>query len=273
MKISIITPNYNYSNYISKTIESVVNQTYQNWEYIIVDDGSTDNSVEVVKQYSSKYPDKIKLIQQKNKGQTNAINEGLKHASGAIIGWINSDDMYYDKYVLEIIISCFKSDRNLEAIFGNMMVIDQQGNSVKTIKYPKFNYISGVFNGFGKIIPSNAIFWKKKLTDDVGYLDEKFDHAMDSEYWSRLLLNRKVLKINKTLAKFRWHSQAKTIKRKNTKSSQYSIARKEDDLVRKNAYNYLILAKYLPYKYSKFLKYFYRLKRYTQMFLKGHYIK
>ena len=78
MKISIVTPNYNYEKFIGETIESVVKQNYSNLEYIIIDDGSTDNSVEVIRKYHKKYPNKIKFIQQENKGQTPAINKALR---------------------------------------------------------------------------------------------------------------------------------------------------------------------------------------------------
>ncbi len=96
LKISIVTPNYNYEKYIGSTIESVINQKYDNFEYIIVDDGSTDKSVDIINRYVAKYPDKIILIEQENSGQTNAINEALKNVTGDIICWINSDDKFLD---------------------------------------------------------------------------------------------------------------------------------------------------------------------------------
>ena len=92
LKISIITPNYNYANYIGQTIESIISQDYPTIEYIIVDDGSTDNSARIIESFVEKFPNRIKLIRQTNKGQTAAINVGLRAATGDIIGWINSDD-------------------------------------------------------------------------------------------------------------------------------------------------------------------------------------
>ncbi len=109
MKISIITPNYNYEKYIAKTIESVVTQSFNNIEHIIVDDGSTDNSVSIIKEYQKLYPEIIKLIQQENRGQTSALNVCLKNVTGDIIGWLNSDDLYC-KNTFQIIINNFNQN-------------------------------------------------------------------------------------------------------------------------------------------------------------------
>ena len=92
--ITIVTPNYNYAGYIEETIVSVVTQDYDRVEHVIVDDGSTDNSVELIRGCAARYPEKIRLITQANAGQTAAVNRALQAARGDIIGWLNSDDTY-----------------------------------------------------------------------------------------------------------------------------------------------------------------------------------
>ena len=190
-KISIITPNYNYGHFISRLLNSIAQQNYANWEHIIIDDGSTDNSVEIIKTFALK-DNRIKLYTQENRGQTRSINAALTKVQGEIIGWINSDD-YYTENVFDSIANIF-SNKKIDAVIGDIEVIDANDQVIKRINYPKFNYLSGVFNGFGKIISSNAIFWRKEITEEIGVFDEDFNYSMDAEYWSRILLKRKVLK-------------------------------------------------------------------------------
>jgi glycosyltransferase involved in cell wall biosynthesis len=270
LKISVITPNYNYAKYIGQTIESVVSQDYDNIEHIIVDDGSTDNSIEIIMSFKEKYPDKIKLIKQENMGQTIAINVGLKAATGDIICWINSDD-YYNKNVFSMIIDCFNRDTSIDAVFGDIGIVDEENKIIRINKYLKFDYASGVFNGFGKIISSNAIFWKKKLTQQVGHLNENFIYAMDSEYWSRLLLKRNVKKIKLVVANFRWHPLAKTIKSHFKLSEDYIKATAEDNEIVRKSYSNLKISTIIPYKYSILLYIPYRLKRLILRGLMGEY--
>ena len=272
IKISIITPNYNYAQYIGKTIESVVMQDYDNIEHIIVDDGSTDNSVDIIKGYQEKYPNKIKLIQQENKGQTKALNAALSNVTGDIIGWINSDDTFC-KCIFSQIVNLFLEQPSLDAIFGDINIIDKNNNLIRTNKYLKFNYLSAVFNGFGKEIPSNAIFWKKYLSDSIDGFDESYDYGMDAEYWSRLLVNKNVKKINLIIANFRWHQSAKTIKSKNIIHTGHTRAIREKNLIMEKSYENIRMSKLIPFEYSKPIYYVFKFRRLILRGLMGEYFK
>ncbi|CAB1060959.1 hypothetical protein D1BOALGB6SA_5726 [Olavius sp. associated proteobacterium Delta 1] len=245
-KVSIVTPNYNYENYIGKTIESILKQSYKNIEHIIVDDGSTDNSVDIINSYISEYPDRIKLITQKNNGQSNALNKALKRVTGDIIGWINSDDTFCNDSISKII-DAFSKNKTVDIIFGDMNVVDLDGNYIYKRRHLKFSFIQSCFVGFYTTLSSNTIFWKKKAMDENGYLDENLHYNMDGEFFSRLTRNMKVLHINDSIANFR--------KQPHTKASEKfdnwnEIVRKELMYELRNSYNNLPISKIIPFEGS-----------------------
>lgn len=244
LKISIVTPNYNYSKYIEQCILSVVQQDYENVEHIIVDDGSTDNSVEIIKKLQEKYPQKIKLIQQENRGQTPAINRGLKEASGEIIGWINSDD-YYSPNIFGTIIEIFES-KNCDTLYGYVNVVDVNGNYIYKIRHQHVNLLYGVFFGFSKIVTSCAVFWKKDLMRKVGLFNETLRVNMDGEYFSRLFLNASnIVLMKKVISNFR--QQKISIAGLNDKNWKDRVV-SEVKFEIKNSINYLTRNK--KYKYT-----------------------
>ncbi len=270
MKISIITPNYNYSKFISNTIESILCQEYSNFEHIIVDDGSTDNSVKIIESYILKYPKNIRLIKQNNRGQSFALNTALKYINGDIICWLNSDDMFCSN-VFKSIVARFNDDQNIDAIFGDIYIIDESGEKIKVIKYLPFDYKSGIFNGFGKIIPSNAIFWRYNISKKIAGFNNQLIYSMDADYWSRILYKKNVIHIPEIIAQFRWHNKAKTITRRDKNSTAYKRAKYEDNLVFENSYKKLGISKILPSKISFPIKVIYKVKRYFLRLLNGHY--
>ncbi|GEM_PF-2832994 len=270
MKISILTPNFNYAKYIGQTIESVIYQNYYNIEHIIIDDGSTDKSAEIIQKYANRFPNIIKFEKQENAGQTIALNKALNKASGDIIAWINSDD-YYCENVFPKIISYFSKDPSIDAIFGDIQIVDELGNIIKVNRYLNFDYASGVFNGFGKIISSNAIFWKRESTDFAGLFDSSYKYAMDSEYWSRLLYGRRVKHIPLVIASFRWHADSKTKSRQKKNTFAYKRARIEDKNIFLNSYKNLFFSKFLPVKLTWILKILFKFKRIFLRFFNGHY--
>lgn len=202
LKISIVTPNYNYGQYIEECILSVLNQDYNNWEHLIVDDGSTDNSVDIINKYVAKYPEKIKLICQENKGQTAAINVGLKNVTGDIIGWINSDD-YYIENVFKKIMYIFQNNPDVDIIFGDVNVVDLSGRFIYRIRHFEFNFYYAALFGFSKSLTSNAVFWRKSVQQEVGLLDPTLKVNMDGEFFSRLCRGRKLYFLKEPLANFR----------------------------------------------------------------------
>lgn len=260
MKISIITPNYNYAQYIGKTIRSVMTQDYDNIEHIIVDDGSTDNSVEIIKDFQTKYPNKIKLIQQENKGQTPALNVALSHVTGDVVCWLNSDDYFFSKDIFTSIISEFENSKNDDAIFGNIAIIDKNDKILRYKKYFNFSFAAGVFVGFGRIMSSNAIFWKKDIMQGI-WFNEEFTYSMDADFFSRLLYKKRIKHIDKIIAVFRWHKDAKTYKVKRDKKTieEANYQKIKTTLV---AYDKLLISRIISFKFYFLFRIFFRLYRF-----------
>jgi glycosyltransferase involved in cell wall biosynthesis len=267
--LSIISPNYNYSQYIHYLIESVLSQSYDNFEYIIVDDGSTDNSVKVIQEYVLKYPDKIILVQQENKGQTAAINAGLRLAKGEIIGWINSDDTYC-KDTFEKVVGKFEKYPDADIVFGDMNAMDLSGNFIFRRRHTNFSFLAGSYLSFTRILSSNAVFWKKEAMDRNGLPDETLLCNMDGEFYSRLTIGMKVVRINSALANFRKQPYSKAAE-KNSNWDQ--IVRRELMIELHNSYNRLSISKYIPYKFTFPIRFFFQTKRILLRLLQLHFIK
>jgi len=128
LKVSIVTPSFNQGKYIEETIKSVVNQTYKNIEHIIIDNESDDGTIEILKKYRH-----LKWLSEKDKGQTNAINKGIKMSSGEIIAWLNSDDLYYED-AAEIVVEFFQANQDIDMVYGNCMLIDEKGTEIELVK-------------------------------------------------------------------------------------------------------------------------------------------
>lgn len=205
MKISIITPSYNQGKYLEQTILSILNQGYADLEYIVIDGGSSDNSVEIIK----KYADRLAYwISEKDSGQTEAINKGFKKATGEIVGWINSDDILLPKS-LERISAAFKKRTHPDVIFGWTLRISEDNKILFNHFLPKPSLWlakRGVFY-FGQ----QSWFWKREMFDYLGYLDERCHACMDIEFIMRQFIAKaKMDQVPQILAGFRQHELTKT---------------------------------------------------------------
>ena len=204
-KVSIITPSYNQGEYLEETILSVLNQTYENIEYIVIDGGSTDNSVDIIR----KYVDKITYwCSEKDNGQADAINKGLKRATGDLVCWINSDDILYPHFV-EKFVNHFVSHPNVDFLYGDV----EQGTDLQHATFRKGEAIDypTMLRTLRVPMPQQATMWRKEVMDKIGYLDPQWHVLLDREYFMRIAQHCVIEYLPGVVAFFRNHENAKSI--------------------------------------------------------------
>lgn len=204
-RISIITPSYNQGEFLEDTIKSVLDQNYPNIEYIIIDGGSSDNSIEIIKKYE-KYLSY--WVSEKDNGQTDAINKGFKKATGDIVAWLNSDD-YYFPGALNLIAEMYLSDPDAGLYIGNGAVADRSGEKIRRYSHDIIFDYETLLKGSNYILQPST-FINAKAINEVGYLDVSLFYAMDLEYWLRIASKFSVTTINEELSAYRWYDDIKT---------------------------------------------------------------
>ena len=208
-KISIITPSFNQAEFIKQTIDSVLDQKYPNLEYIIMDGGSTDGSAEIIKKYAQRYPQVIKWESKQDKGQVDAINRGLKIATGDIIAYLNSDDRYLPAAFAEVA-KFFRQNPYKLWLVGNCQVTQQNLRWTFLLKHIWPVHITpGILTIFN-FINQPAVFLKRELIDLVGAFNPDYLYAFDYEYWLRCIQIGLPGRIYKELAVFRVHRVSKS---------------------------------------------------------------
>ncbi len=207
-KISIVTPSYNQGKYIEQTILSIINQNYPNLEYIIMDGGSTDETLDIIKKYEHKI---TCWISEKDNGQSHAINKGLEKCTGIIFNWLNSDDWYMPNALYNVA-EAFLKDKKLKFVSGfeNHIGIDESITvSQGTFLLPT---LEQTIENCEVTQPST--FFKLDAIKKVKGVPEDIHYIMDGEMWVKLLLQygqTNFKKIKKTLVNFRLHENSKTV--------------------------------------------------------------
>ncbi len=224
-RISIVTPSYNYGQFIEETIRSVLLQGYPNLEYIIIDGGSTDNTVEIIRKYE-KYL--TYWVSEPDGGQTDAINKGYRHCTGDLFVWLNADDAYASSTCLKNVGKIYKQGYQL--IVGECLNVDENDQYLKITKD---------FNGYAPLqtfdqylrfwsfipFPQPAVFIAKELTDNAFPLDKNLYGTMDYQMFLRVLdQNPKSIAVKQTWVKFKYHGGNKTMNTHAGYSEFYEVA-------------------------------------------------
>lgn len=248
MKISIITPSFNQGQFIEETIKSVLHQNYPDLEYIVIDGGSTDNTIGILK----KYRNKIRWISEKDEGQTDAINKGIRMATGDIIAYINSDD-YYSEGALENVARFFTNTPGAKWVTGDYFIINEKGKKIQSYirsykkllrRLPFYPMLS-----FANFIAQPSTFLKKEVINRVGLFNKSLHYAMDYEYWLRVLRNYPLCVLNEPLSSFRIHKLSKG-------GSQFKKQLEEEYRVIKK-FNKNIILLWFHYIHNKIVECFY----------------
>jgi glycosyltransferase involved in cell wall biosynthesis len=207
--VSIVTPSYNQGQFIEETILSVKNQDYPNIEHIVMDGGSTDNTVEILKRYEGTY--NMRWVSEPDEGQADALRKGFAVSAGDMLAWINSDDVYTADAVGAAVAALCNS--KADVVYGNMYLIDSSRRRVGERRLspfaPYFSRVGFLYGGFGVYQP--AAFWTRDLYTKVRGIDTSFQFCMDSDLFIRFIRAGARFKfLGQFLVNFRVHDDSKT---------------------------------------------------------------
>ena len=186
MKISVVTVTFNSSATIRHTIESVLKQDYPDYEYLVIDGGSKDNTVDIIKEYEPKFGGRMKWISEKDKGMYDGINKGIRMATGDVVGIINSDDFYHRTDVFEIINKSFEENKGIQAIYGDVRFVHPD-NLEKTVRYYSCKHWKPWRFRFGFMPAHPTFFTYKENFEKYGYYQYDYHIAADYELLIRYL--------------------------------------------------------------------------------------
>lgn len=203
--VSIVTPSFNQAKYLEATIRSVLAQDYPNLEYILIDGGSTDGSVEIIKKYADKLAYWVSVP---DRGQTDAVNKGFAQTKGEFLAWLNSDDTYEPHAVSEAV-QFLVENPDIGMVYGDANFIDEQGRVMGRFPAAQTDY-RRLRQGYVHI-PQQAAFWRAELWRQVGPLDPSIYFAMDYDLWVRLARIGKLRYHPRVWGNFRLHGDSKTI--------------------------------------------------------------
>jgi glycosyltransferase involved in cell wall biosynthesis len=204
-KISVITPSYNQGRFLEQTIRSVLLQHYPNLEYIVIDGGSKDSSLEVIEKYKSHLH---YWVSEPDRGQGHAINKGLNIATGQILCWLNSDDFFLPG-TLATVGSTLADGTGNYALVGHCLRVDADGRSLKLEgKYKNRRRLLEFWKGYHMHQP--AMFWRREVFEKTGFVNEELHLILDFDYWARITEGFDFITVDRILACCNYHESAKT---------------------------------------------------------------
>ena len=203
-RISIITPSYNQADFLEQTIRSVLCQDVDELEYIIVDGGSTDGSVEIIRKYEEQL---TWWVSEPDRGQAEAINKGLARSRGEIVAWLNSDDLYAPGALREAV-KVLAEDQKLGMAYGNAVSIDRNGRPLNDMAFDDWS-LEGLaaFN----IICQPAVFMRRSTLQKTGFLDPNYHYLLDHHLWLRIAREAAIRHVPSVWAFARFHPAAKNV--------------------------------------------------------------
>jgi glycosyltransferase involved in cell wall biosynthesis len=204
--VSIVTPSLNQGRFIHATIESILLQDYPHLEYWVIDGGSNDGTVEILKSYG----DRIRWISESDQGQSQAVNKGWKRSSGDILGWVNADDLL-QPFAIRSAVEALVAKPSIGAVYGDTNYIDDVDKIIQPYPTRAYNYVALV-SETENFIPQPSVFMRRTVLEKTGFLNETLHYLMDYDLWLRMGPIAPMEYLPTPMAALRLHSTAKTVK-------------------------------------------------------------
>lgn len=232
-KISVITPSFNQGPFIERTIRSVLEQKYPELEYIIIDGGSKDETLDIIKEYEGR----LSWLSEKDEGQADAINKGIRMSTGEIIAYLNSDDAYEPGALMKVG-TFLKARQDVSWLTGRCRIINENDREIRQGITSYKNFLLRHFS-YSMLLVTNPIsqpstFWRRRIVEEFGLFDPGEHLVMDYEYWLRIGSRYKPAILDEYLACFRVHHKSKT------QSTTFENFRRELDVAKRYTDSHLL---------------------------------
>jgi glycosyltransferase involved in cell wall biosynthesis len=262
--ISIVTPSLNQGAFLAEALNSVRLQRYAKIEHLVIDGGSTDSTLALLRARTGPEWAHLKWSSAQDGGQSQAINKGLRLASGQIVGWLNSDDRYRSE-CFERVVEAFDRHPEVDIFYGDYTFIDGKGNLTCIRREIAFNYFVLLYHS--SFIHSTSAFFRRRIFDEGNWLDERMHYAMDYEFFLRLAdKGYRIRHLPAVLADFRQHPASKT----------FAFARRQRAEMRRATETFSCLVRSRRHSFAgrvcfRFLQCAAGAMRYSEKFLRGYY--
>ena len=203
LRISVVTPSFEQAQFLDETMASIHDQSYPNLEHIVIDGGSTDRSVDILRENEARLD---YWVSEPDEGQTDALIKGFARSTGDIQCWLNSDDLF-EPWTLSEVASYFERHPEVGFVYGDSTWIDQEGSVIKPKREHAFNRFIWMYDH--NFIPQPSAFWRRSLYEQVGGLDPSFDLAMDADLWIRFAEKTKPRHVRRNWSRMRFYAEQK----------------------------------------------------------------
>jgi glycosyltransferase involved in cell wall biosynthesis len=204
--LSIVTPSYNQGPFLEAAIRSVLDQDYPRLEYLVIDGGSTDGSVDIIHNYADRL---AWWVSERDRGQASAVNRGLARATGDIIGWLNSDDVYLPG-CFDAVVDAFRRNPSVDVVYGDFDYIDRDGNLLLHKKEIPIDLSIMLFGRSHVCQPT--VFLRRSVIECVGPLDERLHYSLDWDWFWRIgTAGHTFHQVRRPLAGYRWQADSKSV--------------------------------------------------------------